>query len=38
MARADRNGKRKTRVAFQTRVLDLGYYFIVTDAKETVCT
>lgn len=35
MARADRNGKRKSRAAFRTRVPDLGYYFIVTDAKKT---
>ena len=35
MARADRNGKRKSRETFRTRVPDLGYYFIVTDAKET---
>lgn len=35
MARADRNGKRKPREAFHTRVPDLGYYFIVTDTKET---
>lgn len=35
MARADRNGKRKSREAFRTRVPDLGYYFIVTDAAET---
>ena len=35
MARADRNGKRKLREAFRTKVPDLGYYFIVTDAAET---
>ena len=35
MARADRNGKRKGRDSFRTRVPDLGYYFIVTDTKET---
>lgn len=35
MARADRNGKRKSREAFQKRVPDLGYYFIVTDTAET---
>ena len=35
MARADRKGKRKPREAFRTKVPDLGYYFIVTDAKET---
>ena len=35
MARADRNGKRKSREAFRKRVPDLGYYFIVTDAEET---
>ena len=35
MARADRNGKRKSREIFRTRVPDLGYYFIVTDAEET---
>ena len=35
MARADRNGKRKSRESFQTRVPDLGYYFIVTDTEET---
>lgn len=35
MARSDRTGKRKSREVFRTRVPDLGYYFIVTDAKET---
>ena len=35
MAKADRNGKRKSREAFRTRVPDLGYYFIVTDTEET---
>ena len=35
MAKADRNGKRKGRDSFRTRVPDLGYYFIVTDTKET---
>lgn len=35
MARSDRTGKRKPREAFRTRVPDLGYYFIVTDTKET---
>lgn len=35
MARPDRTGKRKSRETFRTRVPDLGYYFIVTDAKET---
>lgn len=35
MARTDRNGKRKSRETFRTRVPDLGYYFIVTDAEET---
>ena len=35
MARPDRTGKRKARESFRTRVPDLGYYFIVTDAKET---
>ncbi len=35
MARADRTGKRKPREAFRTRTPDLGYYFIVTDARET---
>lgn len=35
MAKADRVGKRKTRDRFQTRIPDLGYYFIVTDTKET---
>lgn len=35
MARSDRTGNRKSRDAFRTRIPDLGYYFIVTDAKET---
>lgn len=35
MAKSDRTGKRKPREAFRTRVPDLGYYFIVTDTKET---
>lgn len=35
MPRSDRTGKRKSREGFRTRVPDLGYYFIVTDAKET---
>lgn len=35
MARSDRTGKRKPRESFRTRVPVLGYYFIVTDAKET---
>lgn len=35
MAKADRKGKRKGRDNFCTRVPDLGYYFIVTDTKET---
>ena len=35
MARADRNGKRKNRELATRRVPDLGYYIIVTDAKET---
>lgn len=35
MARADRNGKRKSREAFRRRVPDLGCYFIVTDTEET---
>lgn len=35
MAKADRKGKRKERDSFRTRVPDLGYYFIVTDTKET---
>ena len=35
MARSDRSGKRKPRETFGTRVPDLGYYYIVTDAKET---
>ena len=36
MAKSDRTGKRKPREAFRTRVPDLGYYFIVTDTKETM--
>ena len=35
MAKADRKGKRKGRDNFRTRVPDLGYYFIVTDTRET---
>lgn len=35
MAKADRNGKRKGRDSFRTRVPDLGYYFIATDTKKT---
>lgn len=35
MAKAERNGKRMRRESFRTRVPDLGYYFIVTDTKET---
>lgn len=35
MSRADRNGKRKTREQLSKRVPELGYYFIVTDTKET---
>ena len=35
MARADRTGKRKKRESATRRVPDLGYYIIVTDAKET---
>lgn len=35
MAKSDRTGKRKPREAFRTRVPELGYYFVVTDAKET---
>lgn len=35
MAKADRTGKRKGRDSFRTRVPDLGYYFIVTDTRET---
>ena len=35
MARADRNGKRKRRESATRRVPDLGYYIVVTDAKET---
>lgn len=35
MAKADRKGERKGRDNFCTRVPDLGYYFIVTDTRET---
>lgn len=35
MAKADRNGKRKRRESATRRVPDLGYYIVVTDAKET---
>lgn len=35
MAKSDRKGNRKGRETFCTRVPDLGYYFIVTDTKET---
>lgn len=35
MSKSERNGRRKKRSAFQTRVPDLGYYFIVTDTNET---
>ena len=35
MARADRNGNRKSRDSFKKRVPDLGYYFVVTDTNET---
>lgn len=35
MAKSERNGKRKNRSDFQTRIPDLGYYFIVTDTNET---
>lgn len=35
MEKTDRNGKRKGRDSFRTRVPDLGCYFIVTDTKET---
>lgn len=35
MAKADRKGKRKGRANFCTRVPYLGYYFIVTDTRET---
>lgn len=35
MAKSDRTGKRKPREGFKTRVPDLGYYYIVTDTKET---
>lgn len=35
MSKADRSGKRKSREQFSKRVPRLGYYFIVTDTKET---
>lgn len=35
MAKEDRTGRRKSRQSFRKRVPDLGYYFIVTDTKET---
>ena len=35
MSRSERTGKRKTREQFSKRVPNLGYYFIVTDTKET---
>ena len=36
MARAERTGKRKTREQIsKQRTPELGYYFIVTDTKET---
>ncbi len=36
MAQTKRNGTRKTRDQFaRTRIPTLGYYFIVTDTKET---
>lgn len=35
MAKVERKGRRKGREYFHTRVPDLGYYFIVTDTKET---
>lgn len=35
MAKTDRNGHRKGRESFRKRVPDLGYYFIVTDTKQT---
>ena len=35
MAKADRTGKRKRRESATRRVPDLGYYIVVTDAKET---
>lgn len=35
MPREERRGKRKSRESFRKRVPDLGYYFIVTDTKET---
>lgn len=35
MAKIDRKGKRLERKHFRTRIPDLGYYFIVTDTRET---
>lgn len=35
MAKTERTGCRKRRESFHKRVPDLGYYFIVTDTKET---
>ena len=35
MGKTDRKGKRKGRDNFRTRIPDLGYYFIVTDTRET---
>jgi hypothetical protein len=35
MAKADRNGRRKGRDSVGTKPLALGYYFVVTDTKET---
>ena len=35
MAKEERRGNRKSRESFRKRVPDLGYYFIVTDTKET---
>ena len=36
MSKVERNGKRKTRDQFlRQRIPELGYYFIVTDTKET---
>ena len=36
MPRVERNGKRKTRDQLsKQRIPELGYYFIVTDTKET---
>lgn len=35
MSKSDRNGERKSRNSFHTRIPDLGYYFIVTDTKKT---